>query len=127
MFNEVCNPNDPTHNALNIHDFKFDHPQSLVQQYVSSKNRIVHQLLLDTFLHMDDDSKHTLRRNLIRFKSLTASYGALTYLQAIQTIPNKLLIIAVRHTLGLPLLSSRVANYRCFCDKPNDGLHLKHC
>jgi hypothetical protein len=81
---------------------------------------------------MDDDIKHTPRRNLIRLKSLTAGHGALAYLQAIPThkkltIPNDLLIIAVRRTLGLPLLSPHVANYNCFCSKPNDELHLEHC
>ena len=132
MFSQVCNPTDPTRNTLNIHDLHFEKPRSLVQEYVASTNHIVHQLLLDNFIHMDDDIKHTPRRNLIRLKSLTAGHGALAYLQAIPThkkltIPNDLLIIAVRRTLGLPLLSPHVANYNCFCSKPNDELHLEHC
>ncbi len=109
MFNEFCNQNDPTRNTLNIHELKFDN--YTISRLATCCVYNPHWLLLDNLLHLDDDSKHTPRRNLIRLKSLTAGHGALDYLQAILTCkkltrPNGILIIAVRRTLRWPLLLS---------------------
>jgi hypothetical protein len=132
MFSKVCDPRDPTLNSLDLHKLPLDNPSSLVREYVGSTDHILKQLLLHEFHDMPDDDKHTARRNLIRLHSLTTGYGALANLPAIPThkklfMPNYLIIIATRRTLGLPLLSPHLANGTCQCGQPNDDLHLQHC
>jgi hypothetical protein len=82
-------------------------------------NLIIKQLLIDELLK-PEDVKHTPRRNSICLASLTSGHGALAYLQAIPThnklsIPNDRLIIAIRRTLGLPLLLPHLAEAFCNC------------